>query len=90
MRALRIAEGYLGPDHTVVAGVLSRLGNVHRKAENYAPSAKFYMRAIAIREHLAGVKNPKLIRILRSYAALLRAMGKDATKTDARIAAIRN
>ncbi len=70
MPALHIAEGYLGPDHTIVAGV-------HRKAGKYGPAEKLYLRAIAIRERSAGRNSPRLIRILRGYAALLRATERD-------------
>ena len=90
--ALHIAEGYLGPDHTIVAGVLSKLAGVHRKAGKYGPAEKLYLRAIVIRERSAGRNSPRLIRILRGYAALLRATERDgeAKKIEASIAAIRN
>jgi tetratricopeptide (TPR) repeat protein len=91
-RALDITEGYLGPNHSIVAGVLSKLAGVRRKAGIYPSAEKLYLRAIAIRERAAGIKSPRLIRILQGYAELLRATARDeeAARVDARVASIRN
>jgi tetratricopeptide (TPR) repeat protein len=90
-RALDIAQGYLGPDHGIVAGALSKLAGVERKAGLFARAEKRYLRAIAIREREVGRDHPRMIRILRGYAALLRetARPEEAARIDARINAIR-
>jgi hypothetical protein len=65
---------------------------VYRKAGQFAPADKLYLRAIAIREQTAGHNSPRLIRILQGYAKLLRATARDeeAERIDARIASILN
>jgi tetratricopeptide (TPR) repeat protein len=90
-RARDITEEILGRDHAIVAGILSKLGGVHRKAGNLARAEKLYLRAIAIRERSVGPKSSHMISILQGYAALLRAMRRDeeAARVDARIASIR-
>ncbi len=74
MRALRIYEAALGPEHPSVAASLNNLANLYESQGKYAEAEPLCQRALAICERVLGPAHPNTLIVRSNYAALLKAV----------------
>jgi tetratricopeptide (TPR) repeat protein len=72
LRALRIREQQLGPEHPDVADSLSYLANLYRQQGKYAEAEPLILRALRIREQQLGPEHPDVAYSLNLLANLYR------------------
>jgi len=78
LRALRIREQQLGPQHPDVAASLSYLASLYRQQGKYAEAESLFLRALRIREQQLGPEHPQVAYPLNGLANLYREQGKYA------------
>jgi tetratricopeptide (TPR) repeat protein len=86
-----LQERVLGPDHIKIADTLLELASVYQEEEKYPEAAPLYPRALEIQEKNIGPDNPRLLRTLDGYAAVLQQLGDPdkARAVTARASALR-
>ncbi len=78
MKALKIREESLGPEHPKVAAILNNLGNLYRAQGKYAEAERFHKRALAIREKALGLEHPDVVQSLNNMANLYKSQHRFA------------
>ena len=74
-QALAIDEKALGPDHPLVATVLSNLGELLQAKGDYAGAEPLFLQALAIDEKALGPDHPAVAFVLSNLGELLHAKG---------------
>jgi tetratricopeptide (TPR) repeat protein len=77
-RYLKMLEVLCGPDHPNVASALDNLGLTCHLQKHYEEAEKLYQRALTICTKSLGENHPTTVRVLRKYAATLRALNRDS------------
>jgi serine/threonine-protein kinase len=75
-RAIQIRQTALGLHHPNLALSLKALADLYRDQKRYAESEDLYRRALAIYDALGSPIFPDRLKLLKSYAGLLRATGR--------------
>ena len=75
LRAVKLRERLLGPDHPDVAESLCGLGMILADRSQNAEARSAYERALAIREKTAGADDPSVAKVLNNLAELRSAEG---------------
>jgi hypothetical protein len=75
-RSLAIREARLGESHPYVAETLQGLAELHRDQDRTREAEVHYRRALSILENAVNPDHPLLVRLRESYAAFLRAQGR--------------
>jgi tetratricopeptide (TPR) repeat protein len=76
LRALRIREQQLGPNHPDVASSLHNLADLYRKQGRYVEAEPLFQRTLQIWESIAGPEHPNMALSLQNLATLYRDQGK--------------
>ncbi|MBX3076498.1 tetratricopeptide repeat protein [Candidatus Obscuribacterales bacterium] len=75
--AVKIQEKLLGPNSIEAATAMHNLATVYHVQKKYAQAEPFYERAMKIKQLQLGGDHPDTVRILKSYAALLRSTHRE-------------
>lgn len=75
--AVKIQEKLFGPNSIEAATAMHNLATVYHVQKKYAQAEPFYERAMKIKQLQLGGDHPDTVRILKSYAALLRATHRE-------------
>ena len=89
LRALRIREQVLGPDHPEVAAPLHNLATLYWDQGKYAESEALYLRALRIREQALGPDHLEVANSLNNLANIYRMQGKFAQAEELYLRALR-
>jgi tetratricopeptide (TPR) repeat protein len=77
-RAIKIFEQAWGNAHSDTATSLSNLANLYYRQKKYEDAELWSRRALSSYEQVWGVEHPYTQELQQTYAALLRALGRDA------------
>lgn len=77
MRALRIREQHLGPEHPETAETLHDVATLRERQGRRQEACALYQRALTIREQILGSAHPKTMETRTRVMALLQRMGQD-------------
>ena len=80
MRALRIREQSLGPEHPQVAFPLTGLASLYAEQGKYAKAEPLHQRALRIQEQSLGPEHPRTQMVRANYASLLREMERNTKR----------
>lgn len=75
--AVKIQEKLFGPNSIEAATAMHNLATVYHVQKKYAQAEPFYERAMKIKQLQLGGDHPDTVRILKSYAALLRSTHRE-------------
>jgi tetratricopeptide (TPR) repeat protein len=74
---VEIHEKLHGREHAEVGGALHNLATLYHVQRKYAEAEPVYKQALEIKTKVFGAEHPETLRLIRSYADLLRATGRE-------------